>query len=55
MRSRAGLLSELPGDPIVKLRLEGRLLGGVGGLMKSGEGGAELFLSLFTRATGAGV
>lgn len=55
MTSRAGLLSELPGDPIVKLRFDGRRLGGVGGLMKSGEGGAELFLSLFTTATGAGV
>lgn len=55
MTRRAGLLSELPGDPMVKLRFDGRLLGGVGGLMKSGEGGAELFLSLFTTATGAGV
>jgi hypothetical protein len=52
---RAGLFSALPGDPIVKLRFDGRLLGGVGGLMKSGEGGAELVLSLLTTATGAGV
>lgn len=53
--SRAGLLSAFPGVPISKLRFEGRLLGGVGGLMKSGEGGAELFFSLLTTATGAGV
>jgi hypothetical protein len=55
MRSRVGLLSVLPGVDIVKLRFDGRLLGGVGGLMKSGEGGAELFLSLGTTPTGAGV
>jgi hypothetical protein len=54
MTSRAGLLSEVPGDPMAKLRFDGRLLGGVGGLMKSGEGGAELFFSLFTTATGPG-
>ena len=55
MTSRAGLFSVLPGVDMVKLRFEGRLLGGVGGLMKSGDGGAELFLSLLTTATGAGV
>lgn len=53
--SRAGLFSVLPGEPMVKLRLDGRLLGGVGGFMKRGDGGAELFLSLLTTATGAGV
>jgi hypothetical protein len=53
--SRAGLFSVVPGDPIVRLRLDGRLLGGVGGLMKRGEGGAELFLSLLTRPIGAGL
>jgi hypothetical protein len=40
---------------MVKLRLDGRLFGGVGGLINSGEGGAELFFSLVTRPTGAGV
>lgn len=55
MTSRAGLLSVLPGVEMVKLRFDGRLLGGVGGLMKSGDGGAELFLSLLTTAIGAGV
>jgi hypothetical protein len=41
---------------MVRLRLEGRRLGGVGGFMKSGEGGAELFLSLGgTTTMGAGV
>ena len=54
MRSRTGLFSLLPGVDIVKLRFDGRLLGGVGGLMKSGDGGAELFFSLGA-ATGAGV
>lgn len=54
MIRRTGLFSVLPGVDIVKLRFEGRLLGGVGGLMKRGEGGAELFLSLGTTATGAG-
>lgn len=53
MTSRPGLLSTPP--PMAKLRFEGRLLGGVGGLMKSGEGGAELFFSLLTTAGGAGV
>jgi hypothetical protein len=53
--SRAGLVSVLPGEPIVRLRFDGRLLGGVGGLMKSGEGGAELFRSLVTSPTGAGL
>jgi hypothetical protein len=55
IRSRAGLFSVLPGVDIVKLRLEGRLFGGVGGLMNNGEGGAELFFSLTTTAAGAGV
>jgi hypothetical protein len=55
MRSRAGLLSLLPGVDIVRLRFDGRLFGGVGGLMKSGDGGSELFLSLLTTAGGAGV
>jgi len=55
MRSRTGLFSVLPGVDIVKLRFDGRLLGGVGGLMKSGDGGAELFFSLGATATGAGV
>jgi hypothetical protein len=53
--SRAGFDSVLPGVPIVKLRFDGRLLGGVGGLMKSGEGGAELFRSLLTSPIGAGL
>jgi len=39
---------------MVKLRFEGRLFGGVGGLIKSGEGGAEEFFSLGTTATWAG-
>jgi hypothetical protein len=52
--SRAGLLS-LPGVEMVRLRFEGRRFGGVGGLMKSGDGGAELFRSLLTTAGGAGV
>jgi hypothetical protein len=34
-----------PGGALVRRRLEGRLRGGVGGLMNSGEGGAELFFS----------
>lgn len=55
MTSRVGLFSVLPGVEIVRLRFDGRLLGGVGGLMKSGEGGAELFFSLLTTPTGAGV
>lgn len=53
--SRTGLLSVLPGVDIVRLKFEGRLLGGVGGLMKRGEGGAELFLSLGATTIGAGV
>jgi hypothetical protein len=55
MSRRAGLFSVLPGVEIVKLRLEGRLFGGVGGLMNSGEGGAELFFSLLATKAGAGV
>jgi hypothetical protein len=55
MTSRVGLFSVLPGVEIVRLRFEGRLLGGVGGLINSGEGGAELFLSLLTTPIGAGV
>lgn len=43
--SRAGLAS-VPGVWIVKLRFDGLLLGGVGGLMKDGEAGAEGFFSL---------
>lgn len=43
-----GLFSLLPGVEIVKLRFEGRRLGGVGGLMKEGEGGAEIFFSFFS-------
>lgn len=35
---------------MVKLRLDGRRLGGVGGLMKEGEGGSELFFSFFSTA-----
>lgn len=46
MTRRAGLFSVLPGVDMVRLRLDGRLLGGVGGLMNSGEGGAELVFSL---------
>jgi hypothetical protein len=53
--SRVGMFSVLPGVPIVRLKFDGRLLGGVGGLMKSGEGGAELFLSLLTNPNGAGL
>jgi|TARA_R110002003_G_scaffold27_18_gene1472 hypothetical protein len=53
MTSRAGLLSVLPGVDIVKLRFDGRLFGGVGGLMNSGDGGAELFFSRGITATGA--
>lgn len=55
MMSRTGLFSVLPGVEMVKLRFEGRLFGGVGGLMKSGDGGAELVFSLGTTAMGAGV
>ena len=55
MTSLTGLFSEVPGVDIVKLRFEGRLLGGVGGLMNNGEGGAELFFSFGTTAIGAGV
>ena len=35
---------------MVKLRLDGRRRGGVGGLMNKGEGGAELFFSCFSTA-----
>lgn len=53
MTSLVGLLSLIPGVAIVKLKFEGRLRGGVGGLMKRGDGGAELFFSLLTSAGGA--
>jgi hypothetical protein len=43
-----GLFSLLPGVEMVKLRFDGRRLGGVGGLMNSGDGGAELFFSFFS-------
>jgi hypothetical protein len=55
MRSRTGLFSVLPGVDIVKLRFDGRLLGGVGGLINNGDGGAELFFSFGAIAMGAGV
>ena len=51
MTSRVGLLSLIPGVAIVRLRFDGRLRGGVGGLMKRGDGGAELF---FSASAGAG-
>ena len=35
---------------MVRLKLDGRRLGGVGGLIKEGEGGAELFFSFFSTA-----
>jgi hypothetical protein len=54
MRRRTGLLSVLPGVDIVKLRFEGRLLGGVGGLMNNGDGGAELVFSFWSAAAGGG-
>lgn len=54
MRSLTGFVSLLPGVAIVRLRFDGRLLGGVGGLMNSGEGGAELVFSWGTTAMGAG-
>ena len=56
MTSLVGLLSLIPGVAIVKLKFDGRLRGGVGGLMKRGDGGAELFFSLLAgaaRAAGA--
>lgn len=40
-----GLLS-LPGVCMVRLRLLGRLFGGVGGFMNDGEVGADVFFSL---------
>lgn len=55
MSSRTGLLSVLPGVDIVRLRFEGLRLGGVGGLMNNGDGGAELFFSFGATAMGAGV
>ena len=55
IRSRTGLFSLLPGVDIVKLRFDGLRLGGVGGLMNNGDGGAELFFSLGATAMGAGV
>lgn len=51
MTSLVGLLSLIPGVAIVRLRFDGRLRGGVGGLMKRGDGGAEL---LFSASAGAG-
>jgi hypothetical protein len=51
MTSLVGLLSLIPGVAIVRLRFDGRLRGGVGGLMKRGDGGAELF---FSASAGAG-
>lgn len=54
MSSRTGLFSLLPGVDIVKLRFDGRRFGGVGGLMNSGEGGAELVFSFGAAAMGAG-
>jgi hypothetical protein len=53
MTSLVGLLSLIPGVAMVKLRFDGRLRGGVGGLMKSGEGGAELFFSWSACTAGA--
>lgn len=53
MTSLVGLLSLMPGVAIVRLRLDGRLRGGVGGLMKSGDGGAELFFSWIGWTAGA--
>jgi hypothetical protein len=53
MTSLVGLLSLMPGVAIVRLRFEGRLRGGVGGLMKRGDGGAELFLSVLARGAWA--
>jgi hypothetical protein len=53
MTSLVGLLSLMPGVAIVKLKFDGRLRGGVGGLMKSGEGGAELFFSMLACTAGA--
>lgn len=53
MRSLTGLPSLLPGVEMVKLRLDGRLFGGVGGLMNRGEGGAELVFSLGATDAGA--
>jgi hypothetical protein len=50
MTNRIGLLSWLPGVDMVKLRLDGRRRGGVGGLMNKGDGGAELFFSCFSTA-----
>lgn len=50
MTRRMGLLSWLPGVDMVKLKLDGRRRGGVGGLMKEGEGGSELFFSFFPTA-----
>lgn len=54
MRSLTGFVSLLAGVAIVRLRLDGRLLGGVGGLINSGEGGAELVLSSGATTIGAG-
>ena len=47
--SRIGPLSLLPGVLIVRLRLLGRRLGGVGGFINDGDVGAEVFFSFFTR------
>lgn len=46
--SLIGLFSLLPGVEMVRLRFEGRLLGGVGGLMKDGDAGAEGFFSFLS-------
>lgn len=48
--SLMGLFSLLPGVEMVKLRFDGRRLGGVGGFMNKGDGGAELFFSFFSTA-----
>ena len=51
MISRIGLFSLLPGVDMVRLRFDGRLLGGVGGLINDGEAGAEVFFSFFFSTT----
>ena len=50
MTSLVGLFSLLPGVDMVKLRFDGRRLGGVGGFINKGDGGAELFFSFFSTA-----
>jgi len=54
MRSLTGFVSLLAGVAMVRLRFDGRLLGGVGGLINSGEGGAELVFSSEATAIEAG-